>query len=80
MGDAQLAHCIGVPTSLIAEYPPSAYSPEYQNWSGALTVDDQVTVLPSAQFGDVVAALSLRSGTNMHPLVQHLLNVARSRL
>jgi hypothetical protein len=49
VGDAQLAHCIGVPTSLIAENPPSAYSPEFQNRSGALSVDDQVTVFPSAK-------------------------------
>jgi hypothetical protein len=49
VGDAQLAHCIGVPTSLIAENPPSAYSPEFQNRSGSLTVNDQVTVFPSAK-------------------------------
>ena len=49
VGDAQLAHCIGVPTSLIAENPPSAYSPEFQNRSGSLTVNDQVTVFPSSK-------------------------------
>jgi hypothetical protein len=49
VGDAQLAHCIGVPTSLIAENPPSAYSPQFQNRSGSLTVNDQVTVFPSAK-------------------------------
>ena len=49
VGDAQLAHCIGVPTSLIAENPPSAYSPEFQNKSGSLSVNDQVTVFPSAK-------------------------------
>jgi hypothetical protein len=49
VGDAQLAHCIGVPTSLIAENPPSAYSPEFQSRSRALTVNDQVTVFPSAK-------------------------------
>jgi hypothetical protein len=49
VGDAQLAHCIGVPTSLIAENPPSASSPEFQNRSRSLTVNDQVTVFPSAK-------------------------------
>jgi hypothetical protein len=49
VGDAQLAHCIGVPTSLITENPPSAYSPEFQNRSRSQTVDDQVTVFPSAK-------------------------------
>jgi hypothetical protein len=32
------------------------------------------------QFGDVVAAFSLSPGTNVQPLAQRLLNVARSRL
>jgi hypothetical protein len=49
VGDVQLAHCIGVPVSLIAENPPSAFSPQFQNKSGALTVNDQVGVYPSAK-------------------------------
>ncbi len=46
VGDAQLAHCIGVPTSIIAENPPSASSPQFEDKSG-LTINDQVTVFPS---------------------------------
>jgi hypothetical protein len=48
VGDAQLARCIGVPTSIIAENPPSASSPQFENKSSGLLVDDQVTVFPSA--------------------------------
>jgi hypothetical protein len=49
VGDAQLARCIGVPTALIAENPPSASSPEFANRSGSLTINDQVSVFPSAR-------------------------------
>ena len=48
-GHAQLAHCIGVATSLIAENPPSVNSPQFQNAQGTLTVADNVTVFPSAK-------------------------------
>jgi hypothetical protein len=47
VGDEQLAHCIGVPTSIISENPPTAYSPQFQTKSGSLTVNDQVGVFPS---------------------------------
>jgi hypothetical protein len=49
VGDTQLAHCIGVAPSLINEDPPSANSPQFQNKAGTLTVDDDVTVFPSAK-------------------------------
>jgi hypothetical protein len=49
VGDTQLAHCVGVPTGLIAENPPSVNSRQYQNTQGTLTVADNVTVFPSAQ-------------------------------
>jgi hypothetical protein len=49
VGDAQLAHCIGVAASLISENPPSVNSPQFQNRSGSLTVNDNVTVFPSAK-------------------------------
>lgn len=49
VGDAQLAHCIGVAESLITENPPSVDSPQFQNKSGSLTVNDNVTVFPSAK-------------------------------
>ena len=48
-GAAQLAHCVGVSTSLIAENPPSVNSPQFQNTQGTLTVADNVTVFPSAK-------------------------------
>ncbi len=47
-GDTQLAHCIGIAESLISENPPSVNSPQFQNRSGSLTVDDDVTVFRSA--------------------------------
>lgn len=47
VGDKQLAHCIGVAESLISENPPSVNSPQFQNRSGSLTVNDNVTVFPS---------------------------------
>lgn len=49
VGDAQLARCIGVAESLISENPPSVSSPQFQNRTGSLTVNDNVTVFPSAQ-------------------------------
>lgn len=49
VGDTQLAHCIGVATSLITENPPSVNSPQFQNSSGTLTINDNVTVFPSAK-------------------------------
>lgn len=49
VGDKQLAQCIGVAESLISENPPSVNSPQFQNGSGSLTVDDNVTVFPSAK-------------------------------
>ncbi len=48
-GDTQLARCIGVAESLISENPPSVNSPQFQNKSGSLTVNDNVTVFPSAR-------------------------------
>jgi hypothetical protein len=49
VGDTQLAHCIGVATSLISESPPSVNSRQFQNKNGTLTVNDNVTVFPSAK-------------------------------
>jgi hypothetical protein len=49
LGDTQLAHCIGVNVSLINENPPSVNSPQFQNRTGALTVNDNVTVFSSAK-------------------------------
>jgi hypothetical protein len=49
VGDAELAHCIGVATSLISESPPTVNSLQFQNKAGTLTVNDAVTVFPSAK-------------------------------
>ncbi len=49
VGDAQLARCIGVATSLISENPPSVSSKQFQNKAGTLTINDDVTVFPSAK-------------------------------
>lgn len=49
VGDTQLAHCIGVAASLISENPPSVNSPQFQNKTGSLTVNDTITVFPSAK-------------------------------
>jgi hypothetical protein len=49
VGDTQLAHCLGVATSLITEDPPSVNSKQFQNTQGSLTVADDVTVFPSAK-------------------------------
>jgi hypothetical protein len=49
VGDAQLARCMGVGVSLITENPPSVNSPQFQNRSGSLTINDNVTVFPSAK-------------------------------
>jgi hypothetical protein len=49
VGAQQLARCIGVASALISENPPSVNSPEFQDKQGVLTVDDNVTVFPSAK-------------------------------
>lgn len=49
VGDSQLAHCIGVAESLISESPPSVNSPQFQNRSATFTINDNVTVFPSAK-------------------------------
>jgi hypothetical protein len=49
LGNKQLAHCIGVSAALIAENPPSVYSPQFQSSDGTLTVADSVAVFPSTK-------------------------------
>lgn len=49
VGNRQLARCIGVATSLIAENPPSVNSKQFQDQAGTLTVNDNVSVFPSTQ-------------------------------
>jgi hypothetical protein len=49
VGDTQLARCMGVTTSLIAENPPSVNSRQFQDTQGTLIVADNVTIFPSAK-------------------------------
>ncbi len=49
VGNRQLARCIGVATSLIAENPPSVTSKQFQDTAGTLTVNDNVSVFPSTR-------------------------------
>ena len=60
VGDGQLARCIGVAVSLISENPPSVNSPQFQDSSGTLIVNDNVTLFPSAKN----AAAELAIGAN----------------
>lgn len=57
VGASQLARCVGVPASLISENPPSVNSSQFQNTSGTLNVDDNVTVFPSAKNAATEAAI-----------------------
>lgn len=72
VGDTQLARCIGVAESLISENPPSVNSPQYQNRSGSLTVNDNVTVFPSAKnaFAELGTAANKKTPGCMTTLAQ----------
>jgi Protein of unknown function (DUF2510) len=48
-GAAQLASCIGVPTSVITDNPPGASSPDFNSKNEQLMVDDNVSIYPSAR-------------------------------
>jgi len=48
-GSAQLAHCIGVPTSLITSSPPTAYSPQFSSKNQLLSVSDNVSIYRTAK-------------------------------
>jgi len=48
-GAAQLASCIGVPTSVIAYNAPSVSSPEFNSKNQLLTAGDSVQVYPSSK-------------------------------
>jgi len=48
-GAAQLARCIGVPESVVTSNPPTAYSPEFDSSNHLLSVDDSVSIYPSAK-------------------------------
>lgn len=50
LGDAQVAACLGVPTSFISYNPPQVNSPEFDQQSTGLSVNDSVAIFPSAKF------------------------------
>ena len=49
LGDAQVAACLGVPTSFIAYNPPQVNSPEFDQRSTGLSVNDSVALFPNAK-------------------------------
>lgn len=46
-GASQLATCLGVPTSVVNDNPPSANSPEFDSADHSMTVTDSIAVSPS---------------------------------
>jgi hypothetical protein len=48
-GAAQLAGCLGVPTSVITDNPPTANSPNFNSTNQLQTVNDSVSVYPSVK-------------------------------
>jgi hypothetical protein len=48
-GSAQLASCLGVPTSVITSSPPTAYSPQFASSNQQFQVEDSVSIYPSAK-------------------------------
>lgn len=48
-GAAQMAHCLGVPTSVVSSSPPSANSRQFYSPNGLLSVSDSVSIYPTAQ-------------------------------
>lgn len=48
-GATQLAGCLGIPTSIITNNPPTANSPEFDSKNQLQSVNDSVAVYPSAK-------------------------------
>ncbi len=63
LGDAQLAHCLRIATSLITENPPSVNSPQFEADGGTLIVNDNVTLFPSAK--NAAAELAVAANPKM---------------
>lgn len=78
-GAAQLARCLGVPTSTITDEPPTVYSPEFVSPDDVLTVNDNVSVYPSAK-GARADFASLANAKTPSCLTQVLNGSARSAL
>jgi hypothetical protein len=78
-GAAQLARCLGVPTSTITDEPPTVYSPEFVNPDDVLTVNDNVSIYSSARRARADFA-SLANAKTPSCLTQVLNGSARSAL
>ncbi|HSN03193.1 MAG TPA: hypothetical protein VLS91_06890 [Acidimicrobiales bacterium] len=48
-GDSQIAKCLGVPTSFITYNPPQVNSPEFDQRSTGLSVNDSIAIFPNAK-------------------------------
>jgi hypothetical protein len=48
-GATQLARCLGIPTSIVTDNPPTANSDEFDSRDGLQSVSDSVAVYPSAK-------------------------------
>lgn len=62
-GAKQLAHCLGVPTSVITSNPPTANSPEFNSKNQLLSVDDSVSIYssPNAARADFASLANVRT-------------------
>jgi hypothetical protein len=49
LGNAQIAQCLGIPTSVVDYNPPHAISPAFTDTNRGLSVDDDVSIFPSSK-------------------------------
>ncbi len=78
-GAAQLARCLGVPTRIITENPPTANSPEFDSANQLQSVNDSVSIYPSVKAARVDFA-SLANPKTPSCLTQVLNGSARAAL
>ena len=75
----QLAQCLGIPTSIITDNPPTVNSPEFDSKNQLQSVNDSVEVYPSAKAAKADHA-SLSNPKTPACLTQGLNGAARSDL
>ena len=78
-GAAQLAGCLGIPTSIITNSPPTVNSPEFDSKNQLQSVNDSVSVYPSAKAAKAEHA-SLANPKTPSCLTQVLNGSARNAL
>ena len=78
-GATQLARCLGVPTSIVTDDPPTANSREFDSKNQLQSVDDSVAVYPSAKAAEADHA-SLANTKAPSCLTQVLNGSARNAL